>query len=349
MDKDKNYYPGADVIRILSGFGVVLIHVIDPFLVYPPYLGMKGFSWEILNIVNYAFRFSVPLFVMLSGYLLLRPEKYTNLQAFYKRRFLKVGVPFLLWLVVYFVLLYLKGLPVNPLKIAEFILTVNLDYLYFIVVILELYFLTPVFLVFLKNTHQKSHSVLAISIIFYTIFLTLISFFVHGAKIDTSINLFTIFLPFTAYYLAGLAFAKVETKGFTNFILAFLFTVYTLFGAFVSNGVNNSYVRSSGSINVMIMTFIVFSLLINNEKIRIIFANNRLTYMLKSFSANIFGVYLVHIPMIFLFDTFTSLKIEIISSPMWLYAFIKVAAVFLASLFIVSLTKKTPLGKYVFG
>jgi len=80
--QEKKYFINADILRIFAGLAVVLIHVTDPFLIYPPYWGIGGLQFLILSLLNTASRVCVPLFIMLSGYLLLRPEKIFNLKIF---------------------------------------------------------------------------------------------------------------------------------------------------------------------------------------------------------------------------------------------------------------------------
>src|SRR3990167_4955287 len=109
MSNVSTYHIGADIIRILACIGVIVIHVSDPFLTYPPYFGIGGSSWWITNVINAFFRVSVPLFVVLSGYLLLDTTRSLNIKSFYKRRFVRVGIPTLFWLVFYFVWKYQLG------------------------------------------------------------------------------------------------------------------------------------------------------------------------------------------------------------------------------------------------
>jgi len=56
-----------------------------------------------VNIYNSLSKPSVPLFVMLTGALLLMPEKVGEpLSVFFKKRLNRIGLPFLFWGVVYF-------------------------------------------------------------------------------------------------------------------------------------------------------------------------------------------------------------------------------------------------------
>ena len=96
-----------DTLRSLAILGVIVIHVSSP-LVNMTY-GTDMSFWWIGNVVDSAVRFSVPLFLMLSGATLLGKEY--KLNEFYKRRFSRVLVPFLFWLVVYLVYRWLLLFP----------------------------------------------------------------------------------------------------------------------------------------------------------------------------------------------------------------------------------------------
>jgi surface polysaccharide O-acyltransferase-like enzyme len=86
-----------DTLRALATLGVIVIHISSP-LVNMTY-GRNLNYWWIGNVVDSAVRFAVPLFLMLSGATLLG-KNYT-LSEYYRRRFMRVLVPFLFWMVVY--------------------------------------------------------------------------------------------------------------------------------------------------------------------------------------------------------------------------------------------------------
>src|SRR5689334_9684312 len=81
----KKYILNADIIRVLAIFGVVGIHVLTPIYARPDFFGGK--FWWITFLLNCLFRASVPLFIMLSGYLVLaKPVTVKeNLQRVWKR------------------------------------------------------------------------------------------------------------------------------------------------------------------------------------------------------------------------------------------------------------------------
>ena len=67
--KIKNYSLHADIVRVVALFSVVGIHLLTPIYAQPDFFGGK--FWWITFLLNCLFRASVPLFMMLSGYLVL--------------------------------------------------------------------------------------------------------------------------------------------------------------------------------------------------------------------------------------------------------------------------------------
>lgn len=85
-------------LRVLATCSVVLIHASTGYL---NVFTAQGFDWNYANLLNSFTRFSVPLFVMLSGALLIPKEE--SLNYFYSHRLLKLLWPFLFWLCIYLV------------------------------------------------------------------------------------------------------------------------------------------------------------------------------------------------------------------------------------------------------
>lgn len=96
-----------DTMRLVAMFALVCCHCTDPFNFYP------GTSPDIGEIKLWGALYGalvrpcVPLFVMITGALLL-PVK-DEMQPFYKKRILRVLWPFLIWSVVYALFPWLTG------------------------------------------------------------------------------------------------------------------------------------------------------------------------------------------------------------------------------------------------
>src|SRR3989344_1173412 len=202
MDLNK-YNISADIIRIIAGFGVVLIHVTDPFIVYPPLYGLRGFSWEIIQMINSLFRMSVPLFIMLSGYLLLNNPENVHANNFYQKRLKRILLPFIFWLIIHFGWLQYEEGNVSIWSLLSDIVRVNIHHLYFIVVIASLYLMTPIFMAYINQATMVARKALPAIAVFAVAFLTASGFIIPKAIVTTGNNIITISLPFMAYYLAG--------------------------------------------------------------------------------------------------------------------------------------------------
>lgn len=95
-----------DVLRLCAIFMVICIHCSDPFNVSPKARSNPEFNlWG--GIYGSFLRPCVPLFVMITGILLL-PVK-MSFEDFYKKRLLRIAVPFLLWSVLYNLFPWLTG------------------------------------------------------------------------------------------------------------------------------------------------------------------------------------------------------------------------------------------------
>ena len=109
---EKKIIPWLDTVRVFSAFCVIVGHYTSCFDGYPRFDTMRLFFW-------YAGNIGVFLFFVLSGYLILPSlERSKSLWSFYKRKLIRVVIPFT---VSYFVLgfvLMACGL-VNP-SVADF-------------------------------------------------------------------------------------------------------------------------------------------------------------------------------------------------------------------------------------
>lgn len=87
-------------MRIAAAFAVVLIHVSTGVVIAT---GCASLSGQLFNCVA---RWAVPLFVMISGALLLDDSKPESICRFYSRKALRLVPPLLLWNAVYFRFMY---------------------------------------------------------------------------------------------------------------------------------------------------------------------------------------------------------------------------------------------------
>lgn len=138
-NRENNY----DLLRILSAVAVVFIHINQYYMALP---NQKSFTVCLCeNIIEVFTRFCVPCFFMLSGAFLLSNPKNKNYKSFYKNRFKKIVLPYLIisagMLIFDICMALIEGKELGSL--AEKYLTGNYYKLWFMPVISGLYLLTP--------------------------------------------------------------------------------------------------------------------------------------------------------------------------------------------------------------
>lgn len=189
-----------DLARILAIPAVVLIHVLVP-VVLARTTEFPSATWWTAASLSSAARWCVPVFVMVSGALLLDPRRSARLTPFLKRRLRRVGIPLVVWTVVYltFQRLYLDtGLTLADAKQAMYAGSPALQ-LYFLFIIVGLYLLTPFLRVFTMHASWQRQAA------FVVVFLGIgILDQALRALTDTGgVNAATRFLPYVGYYVAG--------------------------------------------------------------------------------------------------------------------------------------------------
>lgn len=148
-----------DYVRVLACFMVIMVHSCEFFFIDGSEIGIRtaddGF-W--VSLIDSAFRCSVPLFVMTSSYLLLPLQRSTG--AFFRRRFVRVVVPFAVWSVLYATLPVLWG-DMQPADVGPALLRLLTNFndasghLWFIYMLLGLYLFMPVLSPWLEKAGKR--------------------------------------------------------------------------------------------------------------------------------------------------------------------------------------------------
>ena len=119
LQKNPQHIVWLDVVRFVAMFTVVCCHCTDPFNFYPgtpPNIGEIKLWGAIYGAL---LRPCVPLFVMITGALLLPVRG--EISVFYKKRIPRVLWPFLIWSVIYNLFPWITGvLGIKPEVILDF-------------------------------------------------------------------------------------------------------------------------------------------------------------------------------------------------------------------------------------
>lgn len=206
-------------LRFLAIAGVIFIHVggatatssTDPF-------GDR--SAFVATVLDYCSRWAVPVFVMLSGALLLEPERYRDPGEFVRKRAIRLLPAALFWHLVY--LLYVEAAtgPVGLGDVVQRILTGRLyTALYFFWIVLGLALVTPLLLPWVANASRRARAVAALIalavpvLIHLTVPLRFDPGDPTGVEIMWVQTAWTWWIPYLGYYLLGRELRDVVLTG----------------------------------------------------------------------------------------------------------------------------------------
>jgi len=147
--------PAIDLLRVLATVAVVVLHVASNLVYDPARIGTG--NWWAANVVNAYVRWCVPVFVMISGYLLLSPDKTYGTGEFYRRRLARLGVPVVAWTVIYFVWRETWGNEEIGLRAVVWSIAIGNPefHLYFLFLIFGLYLFTPALRTFVARATAR--------------------------------------------------------------------------------------------------------------------------------------------------------------------------------------------------
>ncbi|MCE0558946.1 acyltransferase family protein [Motilimonas sp. E26] len=88
-----------DLLRCCAAFAVVAIHVLGPWRYL--YGQIPDFEWLAAAGINSLTRWAVPVFMLISGALLLSDKREFDCSYYLHRRLAKVAIPFVIWSLIY--------------------------------------------------------------------------------------------------------------------------------------------------------------------------------------------------------------------------------------------------------
>lgn len=289
-----------DLIRVVAVFQVVLVHLSYViFFKEPP----RSSNWLAANFYDSFSRMGVPLFFMVSGYLLL--GKSEPIAQFFRKRFFKVGIPTLFWSAAYLLWsepAYTNG-SMNPvgvtLSMFKAMYTGNVEiHLWFLYILIGIYLVVPVLRVYISAASRRD---LSYFLGMWFLATSLIELVQRVIGIQTTLAI-PVVGGYVGYFVLGYFLAEVElgSRGRVMAIIGCILAVaVTYFGTNALSGQAgpiNDYFYSYFSPAVVLASVCGFMLL--KELGQHLGSAGRFVRMV---SATAFGVYLIHIFVIEMF------------------------------------------------
>ena len=315
-----------DVIRFIAMFTVVCCHCTDPFNFYPgtaPNIGEIKLWGAIYGSV---LRPCVPLFVMITGALLLPVRG--DASTFYKKRIPRVFYPFLIWSVLYNLFPWITGLlGLNPQIILDFFpyageevmqqsFSVSLEYIlmipfnfsilavhmWYIYLLIGLYLYLPVFSAWVEKASERAKLMFLLAwgvTLLLPYYYQFVSNYLWGTCSWNSFGMLYAFAGFNGYlllghYLKNLEWSLKKTLAIgipmfaAGYAVTFLgFRHITALPEYTDEMLELFFTYCS--LNVVMMTIPVFMLA---KKVKV--NSERMKKALANLTVCGFGIYMIH-------------------------------------------------------
>lgn len=315
-----------DVVRFIAMFTVVCCHCTDPFNFYPgtaPNIGEIKLWGAIYGSV---LRPCVPLFVMITGALLLPVRG--DASTFYKKRIPRVFYPFLIWSVLYNLLPWITGLlGLNPQIILDFFpyageevmqqsFSVSLEYIlmipfnfsilavhmWYIYLLIGLYLYLPVFSAWVEKASERAKLMFLLAwgvTLLLPYYYQFVSNYLWGTCSWNSFGMLYAFAGFNGYLLLGHYLKNLEwslkktlTIGIPMFAVGYAVTFLgfrhiTALPEYTDEMLELFFTYCS--LNVVMMTIPVFMLA---KKVKV--NSERMKKALANLTVCGFGIYMIH-------------------------------------------------------
>jgi surface polysaccharide O-acyltransferase-like enzyme len=292
----------VDLIRAVAIVLVILLHASiegDPNLDIMSPAGVQ--LWWTSNIYDSMARSAVPLFVMLTGALLLQPSKMNEpIRVFFKKRWNRVGIPVLFWVAIFFVWDFtVKGQTFTPLFVVQNILAGPYVHFWFVYALLGLYLITPVLRILVGHADWR---IIRYFLILWFIGTGIASLLTLYAAISPQAVWFNdnvfLFTGLIGYFILGAYINRLQVRRSILFVGLIVSTLSTILGTYLIVGNLGEYygpfLLDASSFSTILASVSLFLILatVSNQKIQ----NNfpRANRIIKIISENSLPIYLFH-------------------------------------------------------
>jgi len=293
----------VDLIRTVAIILVILLHAaIEPNPTVN-FMSPQGVQlWWASNVYDSIARTAVPLFIMLTGALLLQPSKADEpLRVFFKKRWNRIGIPILFWGAIFFAWDFsVKGQALTVTSVLQGVLAGPYVHFWYVYILVGLYLITPLVRVLVAHADWK---IIKYFLLIWFVGTGIIPLLTLYASISPQTVWFrqNVFLltGLLGYFILGAYVAKLRLRSSVLFLMLALSSVWTIVGTYFLIGTMgeqySQFFLDASSFSVIIASVTLFLILasIPNQTVENRFPNgNRL---LKLISQNTLPIYLFHV------------------------------------------------------
>lgn len=229
LNQERGLSIPVDLIRTVAIVGVILLHAANDLTVQQ--MGqLEIVRWVTVDIYQSLGRIGVPLFVMLTGVLLLQPSKNESISVFFKKRWSRLGLPFIFWGAAYFAYdFFVLHQAITTNAIIQGILTGPYYHFWYLYMLFGLYLLTPILRILLAHSDNKIMK-------YFTILWFLGASIIPFAGLLTTYHLDSNVLTITGmvgYFVLGVFLLTVKISRSVALIIMSVGIALTVIGTYV--------------------------------------------------------------------------------------------------------------------
>ena len=295
----------CDYLRVIATFAVVVLHVSGSNW---DYTDVNGLEWQAFNFYDCIVRWTVPVFVMISGSLFLNKE--ITVRKIYSKYVLRMVIAFFTWSIFYALVTpetfengIIYGLRANLGALAS-----GHYHMWFVLVIIGIYMCIPFYKKIVADSNTMKYF-LILAFIFAVLIpwsFQLLNDFVVGnnglltklvGAANTHVSTLCVYmvLGYSFYFVLGYYLDRIElTKKHRMIIyilgvIGFAFTVFATWYLSVKTQQPCSTYFGNLHVNTMIEAVCIHTFFKYRE-----YKNEKFNSFIKILSGYMFGVYLIH-------------------------------------------------------
>lgn len=353
MTETSNQTKWLDSLQALAVIAVITVHISTP--VVKTMFGENMNFWWIGHVADSAVRFAIPVFLMVSGAVLLTQEY--KLKDFYKKQFLRIVLPLLFFMLVYCVFKWVNlPFPKQPHGLSEtlswavklFLAEGISKHFWLVYMLIFLYLVVPIVGEFARKLKPE----MIVFLLAAWVVMCLIS---HNFSVNMyswsfgsilqKLYTYVLYLGYMllGYYLCNIFYVSRNVR--ITAVIVYVFTVLLI----VLVVYYTSHINSKPDLSLY--NYLSFSIIIQSAAVFIALKQKEVSPIwlkktIFAISDYSYGIYLVHVLVIGVFFNYgISLDIAhpLISLPILLLLTLG------ASMLIVFILRKIPYGKFISG
>ncbi len=298
LQKNSEIAAPVDLIRTVAIVLVIMVHAaIEPHPIVTVMDQTEVIRWFTVNTYDAFADPSVPLFVMLSGALLLQPSKLEPIRVFLKKRALRLGLPFVFWGTAYFLWRFLVNQEaLNVSSIIQGILTGPYYHFWFLYMLTGLYLITPVLRVLTANADRRILRYFLILVLFGTGIVPLL---ILASGYTIELKLFAI-TGWIGYFVVGYYLLTTRVRKGLLYALYLVGLFGTVVGTYVATLLVGGhtglfFLDYLGSATVILESAALFMLLLKVSPSALLTRFPRGSKLLHFVGCSTLSIYLLHV------------------------------------------------------